>query len=225
MSSKFFLWAATVLLLLLSAKQSSGNFFSSLQFTRDALMGFSRGSERTVDIILPPRNVTKTVNRTFVMPFTVHRSLELVEVKRKGGKKSEDKNATSAIYSNISSKNVARFLSPSLGKNLPKQLLVKTEIENGRLENLILVPFNETVVIKPTKRKVYRPRTSPSNNFMKAVNDIERAQANANATGIRYSDATLTKLKTLVERAIRSKSYKYARQVGHYTQFDLIWFN
>ena len=36
----FFTWTVTVLLSLFSAKQSSGNFFSSLQFTRDALMDF-----------------------------------------------------------------------------------------------------------------------------------------------------------------------------------------
>ena len=44
-----FLFAMISVLLLLSAEQFYGSFFSSLQFTRNALMGFSRGSERTVD--------------------------------------------------------------------------------------------------------------------------------------------------------------------------------
>ena len=48
---------------------------------------------------------------------------------------------------------------------------------------------------------------------MKAINDIELAQTNANASDVKYSNAALAKLKALVERAIRSKSYKYARQV------------
>ena len=48
---------------------------------------------------------------------------------------------------------------------------------------------------------------------MKAVNGIKRAEANANAVRVKYSSATLAKLKDLVEKAIRSKSYTYAREV------------
>ena len=57
----FFAWSLmiTVLLSLLSAKQSSGSFFSSLQFTRDALMDFSRGSQRTVEIKLEQKKQRK----------------------------------------------------------------------------------------------------------------------------------------------------------------------
>lgn len=78
---------------------------------------------------------------------------------------------------------------------------------------IILVTINETVIIKQTKREVYKPRSSPSNKFMKAVNGIKRAEANANAVRVKYSSATLAKLKDLVEKAIRSKSYTYAREV------------
>lgn len=50
------LQAAISLLLLMSVKTSNGNLFSSLQFTRDALMGFFRGSERTVEMKIPVVN-------------------------------------------------------------------------------------------------------------------------------------------------------------------------
>ena len=62
-----FRWVVTVLLSLVSAKQSSGSFFSSLQFTRDALMGFSRGCQQTVVINVASKNTTKMVNKTFKM--------------------------------------------------------------------------------------------------------------------------------------------------------------
>ena len=63
----FFAWSLiiTVLLSLLSAEQSSGSFFSSLQFTRDTLMDFSRGSQRSVEIKLEPRKTMKMVNKTY----------------------------------------------------------------------------------------------------------------------------------------------------------------
>ena len=74
-------------------------------------------------------------------------------------------------------------------------------------------PVTQTVITYQRKRKTYRPRSSPSNKFLEAINDIERAVANARASGVSYSEATLTKLKALLLRAIRSKSYKYAREV------------
>ena len=214
------LFATTSVLLLLSAERSCGNFFSSLRFTRDALMGFSRGSERTVDIILAQKKTTKTVNKTYLLLPKYkgpHRETEYKLVERKGsGNKHENKAMVWTKYSNISTtKDIKESLSPSLQKQLPEKLLVRTQIDlkSGATENLIVIPFNETVVTNQTKREVYEPRPSPSNKFMKAMNDIERAQMNANASEVRYSDATLTKLKALVERALRSKSYKYARQV------------
>ena len=97
---------------------------------------------------------------------------------------------------------------------MPKQLLIASEVsKDGTEEPLILIPFNKTVVENQTKHEVYRPRTSPSNKFVKAINDIELAQTNAYASSVKYSSAALAKLKLVVERAIRSKSYKYARQV------------
>ena len=168
------LWFATALLLLLSTEQSSGSFFSSLQFTRDSLMSFSRGSERTVQI-LTPKKTTKTVMK---------------KVPRVRPKK------TKGTYS---------ILSVAWGgpKRAPRTEPPPTK----------LVPVTETVVTYQNKRKVYRRRSSPSNKFLEAINDIERAVFDAKASGIRFSVRTLNKLKALVERAIRSKSYKYARQV------------
>lgn len=77
-------------------------------------------------------------------------------------------------------------------------------------------PVTQTVITYQKKRKTYRPRASPSNKFLEAINDIERAVANARASGVRHNGDTLPKLKRLIVRAIRSKSFKYAREVlGH----------
>ena len=168
------LLVATILLLLLSAEQTSGSFFSSLQFTRESLMGFSRGSERMVEILTPSKT-TKTV------------SMKSVVVKAEKTKKTKS-------FSKV-----------------PKGLVRRTPPPTE------LIPITETVVTYQNKRKVYRQRSSPSNKFLEALNDIERAVVNAKASGIRFSDRTLARLKALVERALRGKSYKYARQVRHHT--------
>ena len=205
----FFAWTVTVLLSLFSAKQSSGNFFSSLQFTRDALMDFSRGSQRTVDITLEPKKTIEVVNKTYIMPTGEAKSgSKLVELK------GNNKTIRPGAFSTIPSEDIKNWFDPSMRKNLPKQLLMTMRVsENGMKEPLVLVPFNKTVVKNQTKHEVYRPRTSPSNKFVKAINDIELAQTNAYASSVKYSSAALAKLKLVVERAIRSKSYKYARQV------------
>ena len=147
----------TALLLLLSAEKSSGNFFSSLQFTRDSLMDFSRGSKKTTKEVIH-QNVTDTKKAT---------------------------------------KKAIHFLGRSGFGGF------------GRTEGS---------TPPPTKTVVTCQRSSPSNKFLEAINDIEKAVANAKASGrISYSNATFAKLKTLVERAIKSKSYKYARKVRHRT--------
>ena len=203
----FFAWTVTVLLSLFSAKQSSGSFFSSLQFTRDALMDFSRGSQRTVEITLESKKTIKVVNKTYIMREARSGS-GLVELK------SNNKTLTPEAFSTIPSEDIKNWFDPSMRKDLPKQLLIAMQVsKDGTEEPLIIIPFNKTVVENQTKREVYRPRTSPSNKFVKAINDIELAQTNANASDVKYSSAALAKLKLVVERAIRSKSYKYARQV------------
>ena len=214
----FFTWALTTLLSLLSAKQSSGSFLSSLQFTRDALMDFSRGSQRTVDITLASKSTTKAVNKTYKMT-RLSKNLysskyKLVEVKGIIKKTSNDTKEP-VVFSTISSERIKHLLDspiPSMRKmkdNLPKQIL----LENDAMEPLVIIPLNETVIVNQTKREEYKPRTSPSNKFMKAIGDIELAEANANVLGVKYSNATLDKLTGLVEKAIQSKSFMYARQV------------
>lgn len=209
----FFAWSLiiTVLLSLLSAEQSSGSFFSSLQFTRDALMDFSRGSQRTVEIKLEPKKTTKMVNKTYQLIAGQKESggPTLVEVKE-----SENNTGSTDWFSTLSSEGVKDLFDPSMRKHVPKQILVTTQVNSkGDVKTLLFVPFNKTVVKNQTKHEVYRTRTSPSNKFMKAINDIELAQTNAYASSVKYSSAALAKLKVLVERAIRSKSYKYARQI------------
>ena len=205
----FFPLAVTVLLSLLAAEQSSGSFFSSLQLTRDALMDFSRGSQRTVEIKLEPKETTRMVNKTY----------ELVGSKAKKTmfsslKKVDESVMKTAIpgFATIPSDLIKDSLDPSVRKDLPKKLLT-TVTHDGGPKQVILVPVKKKVIIKQTKREVYKSRTSPSNKFMRAIKDIELAEVNANALGIKYSSSTLEKLKGLVEKAIQSKSYIYARQV------------
>ena len=204
----FFTWTVTVLLSFFSAHQSSGSFFSSLQFTRDALMDFSRGSQRTVDITLERKKTITVVNKTYSFREAKSGPGLLMELK------SNNKTLTPEAFSTIPSEDVKNWFDPSMRKDLPKQLLIASQVsKDGKEEPLILIAFNKTVVENQTKREVYRPRTSPSNKFVKAINDIELAQTNAYASSVKYSSAALAKLKLVVERAIRSKSYKYARQV------------
>ena len=206
----FFAWTLTVLLSLLFAEQSSGSFFSSLQFTRDALLDFSRGSQRTVDINLQPKETTRMVNKTYALILSQANSIG--ETKLRKVDESVMKTAFLS-FSKISSDTIKASLDPSMRKDLPKDLLMTASVKSGVLEPIVLVPVKEKVIIKQTKREVYKSRTSPSNKFMKAINDIELAEANANALGVKYSYSTLAKLKSLVEKAIQSKSYIYAREV------------
>ena len=173
--------AATALLLSIFVETSTGNLlFSSMQFTRNTLMGFSRGSERTVEILTPKKS-TKTI----VNPTNTKLKPSIHKVKKFG--KIPD-------------------ILPGIGRPIPATIMPVRPRATQK-------PVTQTVITYQKKRKTYRPRTSPSNKFLEAINDIERAVANARASGVRYSDATLTKLKGLLVRAIRSKSYKYAREV------------
>ena len=153
-------------------------------------MGFSRGSERTVEI-LTPKKETKTV--TGPGPTASKKNVRLTVHKRVESKHHWIK--MTGVHGSVGSKGTKHALRPHPG---PKATLR---------------PVTETVITYQKKRKTYRPRTSPSNKFLEAINGIERAVANARASGVRYSDATLAKLKRLLVTAIRSKSYKYAREV------------
>lgn len=137
----------------------------------------------------------------------------IVEARRSDIKNSGNK--TTSPYFTISSNKIKYlFEDPSLRKALPNRLLTTEQVnEKGELVPMIIIPYNETVITNQTKREVYEPRSSPSNKFMKVVNDLGREEANAKALGLKYRNSTLTKLKGLAEKAIQSKSYIYARQV------------
>lgn len=64
---------------------------------------------------------------------------------------------------------------------------------------------------QPQSVNVYRP----SNKFLEVINEIEKAVANAGAidSRLRDNEQTKTKLSRLLANAIKSKSYKYARDV------------
>ena len=186
------------LFLSMSLETSTGNqLFSSLQFTRDTLMGFSRGSERTVEI-LTPKKETKTLT---IPPATVSKK----EVKFTLHKGEEGDKGIGSKRLSYEVKTGVEILFSKETKHaavLPHPLPKATQR-----------PVTQTVISYQKKRKTYRPRTSPSNKFLEAINGIERAVANARASGVRYSEATLAKLKRLLVTAITSKSYKYAREV------------
>lgn len=190
------LLAATVLLLSMAAETSSGNLLlSSLQFTRDTLMGFSSGSERAVEI-LTPKKTTKTVPNP-----------DSSNVKGGGSKVrnviSNKKRITKVKGMKVGMKGRPGAVFP--GVVMPDTVMPRSTDTPK--------PVTQTVITYQRKRKTYRPRTSPSNKFLEAINDIERAVANARASGVRYNDAALSRLKRLLVRAIRHKSYKYSREV------------
>lgn len=169
MDSKVISLKVTTVLLLSVVGPSSGSLlFSSLQFTRDTLMGFSQGSERTVEI-LTPKKTTKTLT-------PLEQYLE------------------------------------SLDRYNGVQIMVPLD-STVPLPTMPTKPVTRTVIKYEKEQKTYAPRISPSNKFLEAINDIERAVARAKASRFRYSEAIFSKLKGLLVRAIRSKSYKYAREI------------
>ena len=158
------LLATSAFVFLLAVGPGRGSLLStSLQFTRDALMGFSHGSQRSVEVLTPKK--TKRI---------ISPTEQLIEM-LKG-------------ELNKRTKSMRNFTIPT--KNITREEITYTK-----------------------ESKTYRPRLSPSNKFLEAINDIERAVAKAKASGFRYRKETFNKLKGLLARAIRSKSYKYAREV------------
>ena len=69
------------LLFVLCAHETFANVFSSLHFTRQSLMQFSRGNERTVEI-LTPEKTTKTITNTAVIPKDIPLSILTSSVHR-----------------------------------------------------------------------------------------------------------------------------------------------
>ena len=158
------LLATSAFVFLLAVGPGRGSLLStSLQFTRDALMGFSHGSQRSVEVLTPKK--TKRI---------ISPTEQLIEM-LKG-------------ELNKRTKSMRNFTIPT--KNITREEITYTK-----------------------ESRTYRPRLSPSNKFLEAINDIERAVAKAKASGFRYRKETFNKLKGLLARAIRSKSYKYAREV------------
>ena len=162
------LLATSAFVFLLAVGTCRASFLStSLQFTRDALMGFSHGSQRSVEILTPKK--TKRI----ISPRE-----QLLE-------KLNGRNSFRESYSSGSTDELT----------IPTKNITREEITYTK------------------ESRTYRPRLSPSNKFLEAINDIERAVAKAKASGFRYRKGTFNKLKALLVRAIRSKSYKYAREV------------
>ena len=91
-----------------------------------------------------------------------------------------------------------------------RPLSVVTSVENTS------VSLPTTVKPKLTfkrQKKIYKPRASPSNKFLEALNEIERsvAAASADTRGPRYSPEKLQKLSALIDKAANHRSFKFAR--------------
>lgn len=226
----FFLFVVTAhFSLLFAAKQTFRDVLPSLHFTREALLDFARGSRQTVDIKLMPKNKTMLVNKKYFIRNNscggiqecVASSVKLVELTEVNGESENESNTMELDeYFTLQPEDIDNFLDRPTKKNLPREVIVKVQAgrENAR-GRLVVISFNETKIVNSTKREVYRPRTSPSNKFMKALKDVELALVNANAYAVRFSHDTLPKLKALVERAIQKNNYKYARQVRPVTHY------
>ena len=171
---------STWLLFVLCGHLTYGNFFSSLQFTRESLMQFSRGTQRTVEILTPKKTITKTTTKTIKKTAVLPKR-----------------------------KNHFGFDGPPL--------VIKPFSERTSVDTSTARPKIETVVTYQKKRKIYRQRSSPSNKFLEILNVIERAVANANASGDENDAGTLSKLEALVVKAVRSKRFHYGRQVSQFT--------
>ncbi|XP_022793661.1 von Willebrand factor A domain-containing protein 7-like [Stylophora pistillata] len=188
MEKKAIFWIAiTVLNLSMAIRTSRGSLFTSLQFTRDTLMtamGYSQG---------PKLSASK-----FALKKTAQSS---------GGKLARKKNKGSGTFDSITGITHslaiidASIMRPDSGDH--EKVLEGPDFQ-------ILANPNPLPTQKTFSASV---PTSPSNKFLEAINEIERAVANARASGVRYSETVFTKLKDLLERAIRSKSYKYGREV------------
>ena len=74
------------------------------------------------------------------------------------------------------------------------------------------------LVVKSTKAPPVKKRTSPSNKFLEALDQIERAVYEAQAAGSRYHYSTrrLKNIKANIKLATQKRNYLFARQsLGH----------
>lgn len=67
---------------------------------------------------------------------------------------------------------------------------------------------------RPKPKPIKKKRTSPSNKFLEAVDQIERAMYEAQAAGSRYrpSYSRLAKIKANIKLATQNRNYQFARQ-------------
>ena len=175
------------LLFVLCAHETFANVFSSLHFTRQSLMQFSRGNERTVEILTPEKTSTK-------LPY-------LTEEDEEDGLPSMHEGSADSMHE---------------GSADSVPFLKRKRVYSTARPKTANIPVTKTVVTYQKKRKVYRQRSSPSNKFLEVLNVIERAVANANASGDENDAGTLSKLDELVVKAVRSKRFHYGRQVSKF---------
>ena len=200
---------STWLLFVLCAHITFANVFSSLHFTRQSLMQFSRGNERTVEILTPEKAI-KTITKPAVISkrkthFGIHeKSMGIMPLFKHTGVDSTARPKTGKFKLRGAEMQVI-------------SLYKYTRVYSTARPKTAKISVTETVVTYQKKRKVYRQRSSPSNKFLEILNVIERAVANANASGDENDAGTLSKLEALVVKAVRSKRFHYGRQVSQFT--------
>ena len=92
-------------------------------------------------------------------------------------------------------------------------------VVNFRVLIIVFFSFISVVAVKPLSLPPPPPkRASPSNKFLEALDQIERAVYEAQAAGSRYHHSThrLAKIKANIKLATQKRNYLFARKsLGH----------
>ena len=172
---------ASFVLVLLCKETSPLDLFQNLDLARDALMQFSRGSTRAIQVKSPLEE--KVIPKTTISKTSRRKVIPLSGSRRR------------------------RRFRPRPGH--------KGSTGTGHKGHKIVVTKNvKTKITFKRKTKVYGPRSSPSNHFLTALNEIERALAEARVSGRRqrFSQAILDKLKKYIKLGSRHRNYHFARR-------------
>ena len=152
-------------------------------------MAFSNGSERVIAVLTPVREqVNKPMQSRPVLP-----TRPPILAKEEGAESPETAHGKRG---------------PAIWPKLHLSVVDKSWVSKPTMKP----PVKPKLTYKRQK-KIYKPRASPSNKFLEALNEIERsvAAASADTRGPRYSPEKLQKLSALIDKAANHRSFKFAR--------------
>ena len=210
-------------LVIFLSQDSTQDLFQSLDFAREALMSFSKEETQVVQVKSPEeKKVILEEEKATIQPFLL-RPLKKTKKHDGGGgigKKASVIASAYAFEGGITlnhDKSFSETFTHGAGivYNYTSLLKPKPKYIAGN-PNHRPKPTKPKIT-KKHKTKVYRPRSSPSNRFLMALNKIERAVAEAKVAGRRqrFSHAQLNKLKSYIILGARQRSYQFAwRAVG-----------